>query len=363
MIDRRALLASAVAAGAAASGVRARTPSLGEALYADVERYTSFGDKRSGEAGDHRATTWIGERLTAAGYHVDRQPFSFIGNPGVRATLDAGDRHHALFPVWPVATTPDDGIAAAIGTGAGQIAVVDLPYTSNATLRTPGYGKPLWRAATSGAAAVIGVTRGPTGEIIALNAVPSQYRWPVPTALIGGRAGAMLVDGMAARLRIHGAGVERSAANIVATRPGTGKAIVVSTPTSGWFGCAGERGTGLALFLMLAEWAARTLPSPLVFLATSGHETEGSGSIAALAGGFPPPSAVGLWLHLGANIAVLDPVFGADGARRGTQPPASRGISASAAIVPVAAAAFAGVSGYDRPRVVDAATAGGDMEY
>lgn len=361
MIDRRTLIAGALAASA--GGARARTEGIGEALFADVVRYASFGDKRSGEAGDRRASAWIARRLAAAGYQVTRQAFAVAAAPSAHASLEAGGRRYPLFPLWPVAPTPAAGIAAPLGAAAGQIALVDLPYAPNASLLTPGYGVPLWRAATSGAAAVIGVTQGPTGEVIALNAVPARYRWPVPAALIGSTAGAALTLGMPARLRLDGRIEARTAANVLASRPGRGKAIVVSTPTSGWFTCAGERGTGIALFLMLAEWAARTLASPLVFLATSGHEIEGDGSSKALAGDIPPPSDVGLWLHLGANVATLDPVFGAGGARRGTRPSSPRGIAASASLLPAINAAFTGVAGYDRPRAVDAATAVGDIAH
>jgi hypothetical protein len=38
---------------------------------------------------------------------------------------------------------------------------------------------------------------------------------------------------------------------------GAAKTLVISTPRSGWFGCAGERGSGLAAWLLLAQWAAR----------------------------------------------------------------------------------------------------------
>ncbi len=359
MINRRVVIAGALAGTAGA----ARGTIAGDGLFDDVARYASFGDKRSGEAGDRQTSAWIAQRLAAAGYHIDRQPFAVAATPHARAILRAGDRSVLLFPVWPVAVTPEAGIAASLGDGEGRIALVDLPYAPNASLLTPGYGEPLWRAATSGAAAVIGVTRGPTGDVIALNAVPSRYRWPVPTAVIGEHYATLLAAGMATRLTISGVTVARTAANIVATRAGTGKAVVVSTPTSGWFECAGERGTGVALFLMLASWAARSLSSPLIFLATSGHETEGEGSAAVLAGSVPLPSEVGLWLHLGANVAVLDPEFGIEGVRRGNRPPAARGISASPTILSSVAAAFAGQPGYERPRSVDAASAVGDIAH
>ena len=35
--------------------------------------------------------------------------------------------------------------------------------------------------------------------------------------------------------------------------------MVLSTPRSGWFTCAGERGPGIALWMALLPWMAKTL--------------------------------------------------------------------------------------------------------
>ncbi|MBW1813842.1 MAG: hypothetical protein JRJ39_09260, partial [Deltaproteobacteria bacterium] len=53
------------------------------------------------------------------------------------------------------------------------------------------------------------------------------------------------------------------------------KWIVVTTPSSGWFSCGGERGPGVALFLGLARWAANmNTKHSLIFIANSGHELD-----------------------------------------------------------------------------------------
>ena len=83
-------------------------------------------------------------------------------------------------------------------------------------------------------------------------------------------------QGAEALLTAH---VERTpvkAFNVVTVVPGTDKGappLVVMTPRSGWWGCASERGGGLACWLeiMRAMCAARPVRDTL-FLASSGHE-------------------------------------------------------------------------------------------
>ena len=103
------------------------------------------------------------------------------------------------------------------------------------------------------ALAVVVVTEGPTGGIIALNEASGRYAWPVPVVLVGAAQAGPLAQaaaaGSAVTLMSTGdASPQAAASNVVGRRAGQGKAIVVSTPKSGWFHCAGERGSGLALF-------------------------------------------------------------------------------------------------------------------
>ena len=83
--------------------------------------------------------------------------------------------------------------------------------------------------------------------------------------------------------------------------------MVVSTPTSGWFTCGGERGPGIAVALGLAKWVARRKPHVgYLFDFNSGHELMGIGVRRFLAELAPKPAEVRCWLHLGANIATYD---------------------------------------------------------
>ena len=54
----------------------------GAALYADVQRYDSFGLHRYGSPGAERALAWIEAELENAGLNVSSQPFSLARQCG-----------------------------------------------------------------------------------------------------------------------------------------------------------------------------------------------------------------------------------------------------------------------------------------
>jgi hypothetical protein len=113
--------------------------------------------------------------------------------------------------------------------------------------------------------------------------------------------------GEAASLSITGEWQPQAKArNVIATLERGPKRIVVSTPYSGWFRCGGERGSGLAVFLALAHWAAQgDSQTSFTFVANSAHELGYAGMVAYIDGPAPPAKDVLAWLHLGANVALL----------------------------------------------------------
>lgn len=98
-------------------------------------------------------------------------------------------------------------------------------------------------------------------------------------------------------------------ANVVA-RFGAGplsETVVVTTPISGWFSCAGERGTGIAVALSLARSVAAH--RPVLFLGATGHELDTFGAELLDAEVAEAPRAV---VHVGANAACRsEPAAGA----------------------------------------------------
>lgn len=341
----------------------------GESLQRDVATYDSFGDKLTGGPGNGRTLRWMADRLSSSGYRVTTPSFDQQTFRIVRADLTIGRRvvpGFPLFPPQPTAAVADGPLVAWDGRTAdpalrGAVALLTLADQRHSSAALSFRGMDLAQARRSGARAVVAVTRGPTGELTALNADPGLPQPGIPVLLVAGReAAALALDaGQRAPAKVT-IDVTRRAAkprNLVAVRRAGPRWIVLSTPVSGWFAAAAERGPGVAILLRLAADMRSLAPCDSVaIVATSGHELGYGGIRALLDGGtLPPPDATSVWIHLGAGLAAWG-----DEAR--TRPEALRYLLVTQPVERAAAEAFAGQQGYSRPVAVDRGSAIGEAE-
>jgi len=359
-MDRRtAMLAGLGAwAGTAMSARAAADPLAGSALHTDVKAYAALGEHRTGTPGDDATTAWMERALTAAGYAVERQGFDYPVFELAHAQVSLGGRTIEGFPYWTPGVTPARGVSAplSLSGGPGKIALVILAPGAGGGLDAPPPAG-IAEAAASGAVAIVAVTENPLGELSALNRTPKAEPWPAPVLLIAGREGAALkaaaAAGEAATVRLQGRSVVRMAHNVVGRRVRPGKHLVVSTPKSGWFQCAGERGSGVAIWLGLARWLAASTDHNLTVVATSGHEFDGYGGHIFTETLAPQPADTKLWLAIGANVAAHDFALRDGKITRQAGPQAGRILACSDGLMPLAAKAFAGQPGYATPFDVD----------
>lgn len=365
--SRRAVLAT----GAAAFVRPAWAAPPGAEMEAKriLERYATFGDKASGGPGDDACGAWLEGELKGLGYAVARQPFETPAYEG-GATLAAGAATASLIPQAIVAPTPAGGLSGPLyvaGTGRGPgIALVVLPFSRWSTIL--GVAQARVKAAfAGGASAVVMITTGPTREACALNAPAEHALFDKPVAVLAPKDAEPFLQaaarGETATLTMAGRSFHRPAFNVTATlERGASRWLVLSTPRSGWFGCMGERGSGLAVWRMLAAWAARAkLPVNVALVATSGHEYEYVGGERYIAEQAPKAAQTALWLHIGANVAardwhergpVLAPLPSAD---------PQRFLLASAPLLPGLTKAFAGQPGLEKAYPADPQMAAGEL--
>jgi hypothetical protein len=291
-------------------------PISGESLYRDLITYYNLGEHRTASPGDQKTSDWLNSELKKAGMRTAFQPFGLRQFFLNKSALVVDGNPIASFPLWPPNATGANPIAAPLvdyhpsARMSGAVALISFPFDARAAIvKGSTQAELIMEAARQGARAVIAITEGPSGEIIALNVQEDMRPWPVPVLLAPTRSEWLLRAASARRaiasVLIDGREDQQATARNVIGRIGRGtKSVVVSTPQSGWFRCAGERGPGIALWLGLARWVRKN-PSDFsyVFVSTSGHELGGLGIRAFLDSEAPPPRSVAAWIHLGAGIA------------------------------------------------------------
>jgi len=373
--SRRGFLIGGGVGGFAVAASSAATLDAGEDqawLQAILERYDRFGVKASGGPGDGACGEWLETLLAQWGYACTRQTFEAPWFEVARATLSSGETQALVAPQAIVEPTGPGGVKGPLrlasdhGDLAGSIAVIVLPYKRWASLSDPEVARPLTDAFDRKAAAAVLVTTGPTGEAIALNVTAEKPGLKQPVAILApkdartfligaavGRSGTLIVDGEGGR---------RSAFNLIARLDRKApKTLILSTPRSGWFGCAAERGSGLAVWLFLARWLAGADHGVnLELIATSGHEYDYLGGAHYLSTA-PGPDQTRLWVHIGASAAARDWHEFGPGLRALPSADSQRVLSATQDIVGKVRTAFQGVSGLEATYVADRMSVGGEL--
>jgi hypothetical protein len=340
-----------------------------------VQAYSDLGDHRTGSPGDHATTRWLERQLKDIGLTPQRQAWDMEAFDVTRSRLLwTGDHSQQSeiegFPLWPPIRTSGDGVLASLSATPreGSVTVLSLPYFPSGSLESEGVVDAISTACGFGAVGVVVSTEGPLGELIALNTEFSQPRWPVPILLVPGRDAATLSrlveQRTQVRLQIEGGARPDTVHNVLGHRTRAGPGIVISTPKSGWFQCAGERGSGMAIALALTEWCARETELDVRFVSATGHEFHGEGARRFLAAGPPPPETVALWVHIGANVAVNDWQLDASGTPfRRDVPSTRRGIACHPALHAAVTAGFAGQPGYGTPINIGVGRVPGETQH
>ncbi len=300
-------------------------PLAGARLYADVERYASFGIHRYGTEGDRATTDWIADEMRKAGLAVEFQNFA-LGKQyfSDTASVTIGSDKIDALPFWWIPehqasfalTAP---LAADEGDASGKIVALHLPYDRTAYL-ADAHKQAIAAATRRNPAAIILTIDNPGDDIFVYNVAQDDPPWPVPVVVIAAGKRALLTqaqaDGKPLTISVRGRyGKNVAGRNVVAKLDrGARETIVVSTPMTGWFTCACERGSGIAAFLALARMVGTTQPDVnVVFVATAGHEVGHGGMEIFLHDNPPPPEHTLAWIHIGASVACYDFAKDADG--------------------------------------------------
>lgn len=246
--------------GGLTSPVAARDIVRGGALYACVEAYSDLGDHRTGTDVDRATREWLVDRIEREGGRVSLEEWTF-DRYVAEWSLEARGRRVETVPLFY--------------SGLGRFettrpAVRSLPLTGGVVPSTLAEVLASLPPDRPGVLA----TEGDRGHLVAINRDPEEpCEAPV---LLAGACDLERLETGPVRFRLHARTEASRSANVLATFGDAGDhPYVVTTPLTGWFRCAGERGTGIAIALAAAKTIAEE--HPVLFVATTGHELEYQG--------------------------------------------------------------------------------------
>lgn len=271
-----------------------------EELWTRLDEYCALGSHRTGTDGDRATLAWFAGELARLGGRVERHPFTFDRYVATsRVTIDG-------------APVPSDTLYYE---GVGDV-VSDSPHRAVVAVTSgdrgsPALGDEIAAARASGAEIAVLATEHPLGELVLPNRAPVLGSG-MPVVLVPGRDGDRLLAGdvhveLSARIEPGASG------NVTASfGPSDGPVLVLATPLSGWFTCAAERATGIAVLLGLVTRLGDRHRIEVV--GASGHELLPHVGLAhhlaaADRSALCDPALI---VHLGANVALAgaDPATG-----------------------------------------------------
>lgn len=228
----------------------------GPDLYRLVEQYAAFGAHHTASTADRETLDWVASLLEDLGATTTRytHPLQrWIGS----AQVDLADG--SSVPCEPL-------FYSAVGsttTEQVEVVAVETPLAADAA------GLHAWLTSLPAEGALLAVA-GPDDLVVQCNRVPELPDRPVPAAVIPhnwadrARAGAVL--------RFTGDVTDDTSDILLGRLGAAGPPVTVTTPLSGWFPCAGERGTGLAVALAIA--ADLAADHRVTFVGCSSHELD-----------------------------------------------------------------------------------------
>ena len=270
--------------------------SIGIDSYNLVKKFESFSSHRTGGAGNQKVIVWLRNYLKASSWTVCLNEFSYKHYEGkfksqkhdlegmllYYSVLGKGKIENPLF------FRLTDGLENNISTSTNfheDEELIIQKLVSDAQL--------------SGYDGLILESISKSGHLSAINS-HSAYDLNFPIILVDKQIFNKIKDKKDCNISYDASAVKKQSYNILATRNIRKKEspFVITTPISGWFSCAGERGCGVSIALLVAQEIAKYHYVDLVF--ANAHELGYKGAYEFVHSYNKKPKAV---LHLGSCLA------------------------------------------------------------
>jgi len=249
---------------------------------------------------------WLAAEVRRMGLSPTREVFRISRIDPLAGSLSVGQRRIQGIPLFDGSFTDSVGIQGRLGPLGSDAAIGLTEIPPNAADRGP-IGE---ARRTNCHQAIVIVTRGGRPGLCPNNADNFLHPFGPPVLQVSSDESAFLADRARSGSEVTiVAAVRRTQAeafNVLTTIQGKNPALpplVIMTPRSGWWTCAGERGGGIACWLEIMRRMRDTKPARDVhFIASSGHELAYRG-IEVYAQRAPDLIRRSrAWIHLGANI-------------------------------------------------------------
>jgi len=256
-----------------------------------IRAFEAYGNHRTGWAADDRSGAWLRDELKGVGVAGALERFDFIRVEYRNARITWAGGFVEGTPMYDGGFTDFGGIQGELcdendSDPFGKIIV------AGATAR----GDQRWTGTDvrvfyddlfeKGLIAAVVPTGDPDGNVVLRDALHIRTPFDIPVLQISAKdhrtlSTATMLGSAEVKLEADGERLKSRANNVVATVPGSDSEadpVVVLVQRSGWFGAAGERGAGVAIWLAVAEAIAKEQPHrPVQFLAASGAELRNTG--------------------------------------------------------------------------------------
>jgi hypothetical protein len=252
---------------------------------------------------DYSSAQWLAGRVAECGLDPVLEPFDLNRVDSELAYVEIEGRRVAGVPLFDGGFTGHDGVYGSIGPVGSDVAigvaeVGPSPREDFTQARRADKHK-----------GIVAVT--PTGPGAAIMNAPSFLTpFGPPVLQVGGEAREWLVGhagrNSEARLVAAAARTPATSYNVTSSLQGGDVAlapVIVMTPRTGWWYCAGERGGGIACWLEQMRSLAEMGPNRnVIFVATGGHEIGLPGVESFLDRRPGLERDAWAWVHFGANI-------------------------------------------------------------
>ena len=271
-----------------------------------IHAYEKQGFHRTGTEVDRISGDWLANEVRQIGLEPTLEEFSLSRVDPVGASVVVNDRKIEGLPLFDGTFTSSAGIVGSLGSlnSEASIGLAEIPPNAAAADALGDARR------QSRHQAIVVVTRGALPGFCPSNADSFLRPFGPPVLQVASAEAPFLADcarqGSKALLTAHVERAQARAFNVITVVSGTNKGmapLVVMTPRSGWWGCASERGGGLACWLEIMRATRDAKPvRDVLFVASSGHEL-GHLGLDTFIGRRPGlVSAAKAWIHLGANI-------------------------------------------------------------